>query len=109
VADAQEKRRLAQQYQAVLVDMEAAAVARVARAQRLDFYCFKAVSDGPNDRLPDFNRFTSPDGQLRMPTFIAYAVMHPKYWGPLRALGRNSMEAARQLALFVDGFFAASQ
>jgi adenosylhomocysteine nucleosidase len=109
VADAQEKRRLAQQYQAVLVDMEAAAVARVARARRLDFYCFKAISDGPNDRLPDLNRFASPEGQLRMPAFIAYAATHPKYWGPLRALGRNSRQAAQELALFVDGFFAASQ
>ena len=109
VADAQEKRRLAQQYQAVLVDMEAAAVARVARTQELDFYCFKAVSDGPNDRLPDFNRFTSPDGQIRMPAFIAYAAMHPKYWGPLQVLGRNSRQAAQELALFVDGFFATSQ
>lgn len=109
VADAQEKRRLAQQYKAVLVDMEAAAVARVARAQQMEFYCFKAISDGPNDRVPDFSRFTSPDGQLRMPALLAYAVTHPKYWGPLRALGRNSRQAAQELALFVDGFFAASQ
>lgn len=108
VADAQEKRRLAQQYQAVLVDMEAAAVARIARARNLAFYCFKGISDGPNDRLPDFNRFTSVEGQLRLPALITYAVMHPKYWGPLRTLARNSRQAAEDLALFVDGFFASS-
>jgi adenosylhomocysteine nucleosidase len=109
VADAQEKRRLAQQYQAVLVDMEAAAAARVACSQGLAFYCFKGVSDGPNDRLPDFNRFVDAEGQLRMPTLIAYTATHPQYWGPLRTLGTNSRLAARELALFVDGFFAASQ
>jgi adenosylhomocysteine nucleosidase len=109
VADAQEKRRLAQQYQAVLVDMEAAAVARIARANDLGFYSFKGISDGPNDRLPDFNRFVDAEGQLRMPALIAYAAIHPQYWGALRSLDKNSRQAARELALFVDGFFAASQ
>lgn len=109
VADAQQKRRLAQQYQAVLVDMEAAAVARIALANELPFFCFKGVSDGSNDRLPDFNRFTNQEGQLRMPALIAYAAVHPQYWGGLRRLGTNSRHAARELALFVDGFFAASQ
>lgn len=108
VADSQEKRRLAQQYQAVLVDMEAAAAARIARTRNLSFYCFKAISDGPNDHLPDFNRFTSAEGRLRLPALMTYAVAHPKYWGPLRTLARNSRQAAQELALFVDGFFSAS-
>ena len=109
VADAQEKRRLAQQYQAVLVDMEAAAVARIARANDLAFYCFKAVSDGPNDRLPDFNRFTGNNGEWCMTPFLFYVGTHPTFWGPLRTLARNSRQGAQKLALFVDGFFATSQ
>ena len=109
VADAQEKRRLAEQYQAALVDMEAAAVARVARSKNLAFYCFKGVSDGPNDRLPDFNRFTGPDGQFQTVAFSAYALVRPKHWKPLGTLAQNSRQAARQLALFVDGFFAGSR
>lgn len=109
VADAQEKRRLAQQHQAALVDMEAAAVARAARDRGLAFYCFKGVSDGPNDRLPDFNRFTGSEGQFRIPAFIAYALTHPQFWGPLRGLARNSRQAAQELAHFVDCFFAASR
>ncbi len=101
VADPEAKRRLAEQYQATLVDMEAGAVARFASAHNLRFLCLKAVTDGPNDRLPDFNRFATPDGQLRFPSLIAWALLHPGYWGPLRRLGQNSRQAAQELSNFV--------
>jgi len=102
VADPEEKRRLAEQHQATLVDMEAAGVARFARAHNLKFQCFKAVTDGPNDHLPDFNRFTSPEGQLRIGGFLAWAMVHPGFWGPLRRLGQNSHQASRELSNFVS-------
>lgn len=109
VADMQEKRRLAQQYQAVLVDMEAAAVARVARANGLRFLCFKAVSDGPNDTLPDFNRFTGKNGEWCMTPFLLYVGAHPGYWGPMCRLAKNSRAAAEQLAWFVPRCLLDSQ
>jgi adenosylhomocysteine nucleosidase len=102
VAGPDEKRRLAAQHQAVLVDMEAAAVARFARDRNLGFLCFKAVTDGPNDTLPDFNRFTGPDGQLRIAAFAAWLAVHPQSWGAVRALAKNSRLAADQLAIFVS-------
>jgi adenosylhomocysteine nucleosidase len=102
VASPEEKRRVAETYQAVLVDMEAAAVARVARARGLSFLCFKAVTDGPNDVLTDFNRFLGRDGRLQMTGLILHAIGHPKYWGPLRQLGQNSRAAALELANFVS-------
>lgn len=98
VARHNEKREIAQQYQAPLVDMEAAAVARVAAARNLAFYCFKGVSDGYTDKLPDFNLFLGKDGQLRMPAFITYALLHPQYWSVLRQLDRQSKGAAKSLA-----------
>jgi adenosylhomocysteine nucleosidase len=102
VANPEAKRRLAEEYQATLVDMEAAAVARFARAHHLRFLCFKAVTDGPNDRLPDFNRFTDPTGHLRFASFIAWAAVHPGTWGALRRLGQNSRQAAGELSNFVS-------
>ncbi|HZZ41111.1 MAG TPA: hypothetical protein VFE06_18380 [Acidobacteriaceae bacterium] len=101
VADPDAKRRLAEKYQATLVDMEAAAVARFASAHNLRFLCFKAVTDGPNDRLPDFNRFATPDGHIRVTSLMAWALVHPPYWGPLRRLGQNSRQAAQELSNFV--------
>jgi hypothetical protein len=33
-----------------------------------------------------------------MPAFIAYALLHPKYWTALKQLGRQSKGAAENLA-----------
>ncbi|HEX4004601.1 MAG TPA: phosphorylase [Acidobacteriaceae bacterium] len=101
IAGPAEKRQLALKYQAVMVDMEAAAVARFARARNLGFCAFKAITDGPSDQLPDFARFTGADGRLRMPALLAWAAVHPRSWRALRRLGRNSNLAAQQLAFFV--------
>ncbi len=81
--------------------MEAAAVARFAQNKGIAFYCFKGISDGYNDKLPDFNPFLGKDGQLRMPAFIAYALLHPKYWAALKQLGKQSQAAAANLASLV--------
>ena len=97
VARADEKRGLAQRHQSVLVDMEAAAVGRVAARHGVTFCCFKGVSDGYTDRLPDFNRFMDASGEMRMAKLIGYAIVHPQYWGALARLGRNSSAAAKEL------------
>ena len=109
VAGPAEKRQLAERHQAVLVDMEAAAVARFARAHGLRFLCFKAVSDGPTDKLPDFNRFTGSDGQLRIPALAFWAATHPHSWSAFWRLGNNSHRAAAELAILVSRSLAASQ
>ena len=98
VAGYYEKRPLAEAHQAVLVDMEAAAVARLAAENGIPFYCFKSISDGYTDRLPDLNRFITPDGRFRMPAFVAHAAIRPIYWAALARLGTNSSLAASNLA-----------
>jgi adenosylhomocysteine nucleosidase len=106
IANPHEKRRLGTTHQATLVDMEAATVARFARAHNLAFLCFKAVTDGQNDELPDFNRFTTPNGRLRIPAFVAWTLWHPRYWRVLGELEKNSRIAAHHLADLVLANFA---
>lgn len=104
VARSDEKRALAQKHQAVLVDMEAATVARMAAARGVPFYCFKGISDGYADRLPDFNRFVDTErGELKMGSFVAYAAVRPVYWGSLWRMGKNSGVAAHGLVELVKG------
>ena len=98
VARPYEKRRLAEAHQAVLVDMEATAVASFAAENNIPFYCFKGISDAWDDNLPDFSRFISADGQLRMPAFLVHAALRPACWVSLMRLGRNSSLAASNLA-----------
>jgi adenosylhomocysteine nucleosidase len=98
VANSEEKRRLASAYNAALVDMEAAAIARLAAIRDIPFYCIKGVSDGLTDRLPDFNRFLSPDGRFHLARFIFFALLRPWYWPALIRMGENSRQASHSIA-----------
>jgi adenosylhomocysteine nucleosidase len=101
VADAAEKQRLASTYQAALVEMEAAEIARLARQRGIPFYCIKGISDGYSDKLPDFNRFITADGQFRLAHFIFFVLFRPGYWSALIRMGENSKKAARAIAVSV--------
>ena len=97
VADAAEKQRLASTYGAALVDMEAAAVARLAEARGIPFACLKGVSDGFRERLPDLNPFIGPQGQFLLARFILFAVFRPWCWPALLRMGENSTKAAQAI------------
>ncbi len=98
VAPYTEKRRLPSAYPAALVDMEAAAIARLAAMRNIPFYCIKGVSDGLTDRLPDFNRFLSPGGRFRLARFALFAMLRPWYWPALLRMGENSRQASQNIA-----------
>jgi adenosylhomocysteine nucleosidase len=98
VADAAEKRRLAEAYHADLVDMEAAAVARLAAIRGIPFYCFKGVSDGLSENLIDFNRFISAEGQFEMRRMLFYVLPRPWHWPALIRMGENSKQASQSIA-----------
>jgi adenosylhomocysteine nucleosidase len=102
VARADEKRGVAEKHQAVLVDMEAAAVARMAAARNVAFYCFKVISDGYDDLLPDFSRFIGRKGDLRMAALLGHVAVRPRYWASMRRLGKNSGAGASALVSLVQ-------
>jgi adenosylhomocysteine nucleosidase len=95
VADQAEKRRLAAIPGAGLVDMEAAALARRAAELGVPFHGLKGVSDGPADRLPDFNAFIATDGTFASFRFGLFTALRPWHWGAVLRLGRHSRRAAR--------------
>ncbi len=93
-----EKRQLAGLHSAVLVDMEAATVARFALSRHIPFYCLKAISDEIADVLPDFGRYTNPDGHLRMAALLGHVAVRPKYWPAMLRMGQNAKSGARAVA-----------
>jgi len=101
VVDAREKQRLASTTPASLVDMEAAAIARLAAARSIPFFCVKGISDGYIDQLPDFNRFISETGRFQLARFVVFALQHPSYWPALIRMGENSKKAARAIAVYL--------
>jgi adenosylhomocysteine nucleosidase len=98
VADREEKLRLAGAHGAALVDMEAAAIARMAAARGVPFCCIKGVSDGPSDRMPDFNTFISSDGSFLAVRFILFAVLRPWLWPALARMGGNGRRSAEGIS-----------
>jgi adenosylhomocysteine nucleosidase len=98
VADETEKRRLASAYSASLVDMEAAAIARLAKMRGIPFYCLKGVSDPLSAKLPDFNRFIDANGQFHTAQFALSALLKPWYWPALVQMGENSKRASQSIA-----------
>jgi adenosylhomocysteine nucleosidase len=107
VADEAEKQRLASTYKAALVDMEAAAVARMAGMRGIPFYCIKGISDGLGDRLPDFNRFIAADGKFQTGQLVVYAMIRPWYWPALVRMGENSSRASHNIAKSLRNFLNA--
>lgn len=93
IASAGEKARLRASRYADAVDMEAAAVARLARQHGLDFQAIKAISDEADFDVRGLSQFVTADGQFRETAFALHATVRPAMWGKVIALGRNSSKA----------------
>jgi adenosylhomocysteine nucleosidase len=97
IASVREKARLYASYGAVAVDMEAAAVARLARAHDLDFHAIKAVSDEADFEVEGLSRFSDANGQFREAAFALHAAVRPALWNKVIALARNGNKALSAL------------
>jgi adenosylhomocysteine nucleosidase len=97
IASVAEKRRLFDAYGASAVDMEAATVARLARAHGLEFGAIKAISDASEFELQELGRFATADGQFRETAFAGYVAVRPWMWSKTIELARNSAVALRAL------------
>ncbi len=92
-----EKERLGVSYYASAVDMEAAAVARLALAQGIPFQAIKAISDNASFEMPDMADFSTPDGQFREAAFGLHVALRPQLWSPVATMARGSKLAAQRL------------
>jgi len=97
VAGGISKRELVDQFHALAVDMEAAAVAEVAREARIGFRCVKAISDDAEFPMPPMNRFIDSQGRFQTAQFARWLAFRPALWPAVIALARNSNRASRAL------------
>lgn len=94
----EEKPKFAQQWNADLVDMEAATVARLAQMANIPFRTLRVVSDEAGDTLPDLNRFIDAGGGFRKSAFAAYIALHPWFIPSVIHLGKQSALASQKIA-----------
>lgn len=99
IASVAEKRRLRASYGAALVDMEAAAVARLARAHGLRFRALKAVSDTAYEAVETLTKFVTQTGHFREGAFALHTALRPAQWSSAIRLGRGSAAALRAATL----------
>ena len=104
VADAAQKRKLAQAYSAAAVDMEAAAVASAAQARGIVFGATKVISDELDFDMPGIGNFVSADGRFQTPSFVLFVALRPWLWKSVAALARNGRKASRALCATLEDF-----
>jgi len=96
VSDAAEKQQLLTKFGADVVDMEGAAVAQVAKERGLEFAAIKSISDDAEFEMPPLNRFID-NGKFDTRRFLIYVALHPRWWGTLGKIKKNSEIATEKL------------
>lgn len=97
VASMREKARLSAAYDAALVDMEAATVARLALAHGLGSRAIKGISDAHDFELGSLARFAGRHGSFRTAAFALHTALRPHDWARAARLGRDSSRALKAL------------
>lgn len=102
VSDAAEKRELLTKYGAQVVDMEAAAVAQVAKERDLEFAAIKSISDEAGFKMPPLMRFIDANGRFNNGRFLLYVALRPKWWPVLGRIRTNTAIASANLCREVE-------
>lgn len=93
IAGAEAKRELVTRFHGLVVDMEAAGVAKVAQQERIGFRCVKAISDEADFVLPPMANFLNDVGEFQSGKFALWAALRPWQWARVAALAANSRRA----------------
>jgi adenosylhomocysteine nucleosidase len=96
MATKRSKPELVECFHALVVDMEAAGVAKVAMEEDVHFRCVKAIADELDFDMPPLNQFIA-DGELETRRLARWALLRPQYWPAMIALGLKSRRASRAL------------
>jgi len=98
VSEPDEKKLLYEKSQAIAVDMESGAIAKVAQKNKSIFLAVRAIADTGNRRIPQcvINSMDSR-GQIRKLHLFKQSMLHPFEWFTLAYLGHQFSAAKRKL------------
>ncbi len=100
-----ERAALAAATGAIAVDMESAAIARVAKERGIPFLAIRVVTDGPEDTLViDWDRYRNPDGTIRTTLAVLSALHSRQGVAELFWLWYSSKEATSVLSAYLTRF-----
>jgi len=98
IAGAEAKRELVNRFHGLVVDMEAAGVARIAQQEQIGFRCVKAISDEADFAMPPMGKFLDTAGEFQNGKFALWAALRPWQWARVAALARDSKRAIMALS-----------
>lgn len=102
IASPEAKAALVERFHALVVDMEAASVAKVAQEAGIGFGCVKAISDEAGFIMPPLGQFVDADGNFQARKFAVWAAVRPWQWASVVKLGRNTSKAVRALCDWLE-------
>ncbi|HEV7675759.1 MAG TPA: hypothetical protein VGQ12_14610 [Candidatus Angelobacter sp.] len=97
IAGTEAKRELVNRFHGLVVDMEAAGVAKVAQQEQIGFRCVKAISDEADFPMPPMGQFLTAAGEFQGGRFALWAALRPWHWARIAALARNGKRATESL------------
>lgn len=97
IAGIEAKRELVNRFHGLVVDMEAAGVARIAQQEQIGFRCVKAISDEADFTMPPMEQFINALGEFQKAKFARWAALRPWQWARIVALAQNSKRATAAL------------
>jgi adenosylhomocysteine nucleosidase len=97
IAGVQAKQDLVNRFHGLVVDMEAAGVAKAAQDTQVGFRCVKAISDEADFVVPPMEKFVDAAGEFQTGKFALWAAVRPWQWARVAALARNSKRAIEAL------------
>lgn len=97
IAGTEAKKELVNRFHGLVVDMEAAGVAKVAQQEQIGFRCVKAISDEADFVMPPMGKFLNAAGEFQSGKFGLWAALRPWQWPTIAALARNSKRATEAL------------
>jgi len=102
IAGGEAKRGLVERFHALVVDMEAAGVARAAADAGVAFRCVKAISDEADFVMPPLKKFVDEEGNFHSGRFALWTMARPWQWAKVAALGSNTAKAVNALCQWLE-------
>ena len=96
------KRALASRHEVVAVDMETAALLKLADEKRLPFLSLRSITDTVDHELVDFSPCYDETGSVSKFKAGWYVLTHPEIIPKVRALRDSSRKATQNLTRFLE-------
>ncbi|OGP17574.1 MAG: hypothetical protein A3I75_08185 [Deltaproteobacteria bacterium RIFCSPLOWO2_02_FULL_50_16] len=97
-----EKMMAHRQYDCTAVDMESAAIARIAHDNKIPFLAVRAIFDTLDVELPQDESFLTEESQVSVGKVLAYGIKQPRVFLKLPQWGMWAGRARNSLTYFVE-------